>query len=189
MAHSCVTLPEAEAHRNVSRSVRSIAAHMTPTNQNRSPGEAPSRDHYRYGAAAECEICSQLRDREEGCVKESSDAPLLPPAASRLVSIPVPPSMGSLEKCPLCGTYYSYSHFFEYSPSGNDEEAQLIRLTAAEALADLIAGEIYSELENFARRGAAYAKMVLTEINRSTLKRDTAEFRALQALCKAIGQR
>jgi len=164
---------------------------MIPTNQNQSPGEAPSDHHYRYGSAAECEICSQLRDCEDGCDKEYKDALLLPPAAYRLVSIPGPwlGWMGSLEKCPLCGTYYSYSHFYEYSPTGNDEEEHLRRLPAAEALADLCAGEIYSELEDFARRGAAYATMVLVAINRSKLKRDTAEFRALQNLCKAIKQR
>ena len=161
---------------------------MIPTNQKRSPDEVPSDNHYRYGSAAECEICSQLRDHEDGCVKESDDALLLPPASSRLVSIPGS-WMNSLEKCPLCGTYYSYSHFYEYSPSGNDEEAHLRRLPAAEALADLIAGEIYPELEDLARRGAAYATMVLVEINRSKLKRDTEEFKALQCVCKAIKQR
>ena len=144
--------------------------------------------HYRYGSAAECEICSQLRDLEDGCVKESDDALLLPPASSRLVGIPGS-WMNSLEKCPLCGTYYSYFHFYEYTPCGNDEEAHLRRLPIAEALADLIAGEIYPELEDLARRGAAYATMVLVEINRSKLKRDTAEFKALQSLCKAIKQR
>lgn len=161
---------------------------MIPTNQNQGPSEGPSDNHYRYRSAAECEICSQLRDIEDGCVKESDDALLLPPAASRLVSIPGS-SMNSLEKCPLCGTYYSYYHWYEYCPSGNDEEAHLRRLPTAEALADLIAGEIYPELEDFARRGAAYATMVLVAINRSKLKRDSAEFKALQSVCKAIKQR
>jgi hypothetical protein len=159
---------------------------MTLTDQNRSLGELPSDNHYRYGSAAECEICSQLRDHEDGCVKESDDdALLLPPAASRLVSIPNS-RLNSLEKCPLCGTYYDYSHWYEYSPAGNDEEAHLRRLPVAEALADLIAGELYPELEDLARRGAAYATMVLVEINRSKLKRDTAEFKALQNFCKVI---
>ena len=167
------------------------ARYMIPTNQNRSPGEVPSDNHYRYGSAAECEICSQLRDLEDGCDKEYKDALLLPPASYRLVSIPGPwlGWMGSLEKCPLCGTYYSYSHFYEYSPTGNDEEAHLRRLPAAEALASLIAGEVYPELEDWARRGAAYAGMVLTEINRSKLRRDTAEFQALRGVCKAMMQR
>jgi hypothetical protein len=159
---------------------------MIPTNQNQGPGEGPSDNHYQYGSAAECEICSQLRDCEDGCDKEYKDALLLPPAAYRLVGIPGP---NSLEKCPLCGTYYNYIHFYEYSPMGNDEEEHLRRLPTAEALADLCAGEIYSELEGFARRGAAYATMVLVAINRSKLKRDTAEFKALQGLCKAIKQR
>ena len=159
-----------------------------PTNQNQSPGKAPADNPYRYGSAAECEICSQLRDCEDGCDKEYKDALLLPPAASRLVSIPES-WKNSLEKCPLCGTYYHYIHFYEYSPMGNDEEEHLRRLPAAEALADLCAWEIYSELEDFARRGAAYATMVLVAINRSKLKRDTAEFKALQSLCKAIKQR
>jgi hypothetical protein len=164
---------------------------MIPTNQNRSPGEVPSDNRYRYGSAAECEICSQLRDHEDGCGKEYKDALLLPPASYRLVGIPGPwlGWMGSLEKCPLCGTYYNYIHFYEYSPMGNDEEEHLRRLPTAEALADLCAWEIYSELEDFARRGAAYATMVLVAINRSKLKRDTAEFKALQSLCKAIKQR
>jgi hypothetical protein len=151
----------------------------------------PSDDHYQYGSAAECEICSQLRDLEDGCDKEYKDALLLPPASYRLISIPGPwlGWMGSLEKCPLCGTYYSYSHFYEYSPMGNDEEAHLRRLPTAEALADLIAAGIYPELEDFARRGAAHAAMVLVEINRSKLKRDTPEFKALQSLCKAMKPR
>lgn len=157
-------------------------------NQNQSPDKMPSDNHYRYGSAAECEICSQLRDHEDGCVKESDDALILPPAASRLVSIPNS-WKNALEKCPLCGTYYDYFHWYEYSPSGNDEEAHLRRLPIAEALADLIAGEIYPELEDLARRGAAFAAMVLVEINRSKLKRDSAEFKALQNVCKAIKQR
>jgi len=78
---------------------------------------------------------------------------------------------------------------YEYSPSGNDEEAHLRRLPAAEALASLIAAELYPELEDWARRGAAYAKTVLMEINRSKLKRDTVEFQALQSVCKAIMQK
>ena len=159
---------------------------MIPTNQNRNPDEVPPNNHYRYGSATECEICSQLRDCEDGCYKEYKDAFLLPPAAYRLVSIP---GSNSLEKCPLCDTYYNYIHFYEYSPMGNDEEEHLRRLPTAEALADLCAGEIYSELDDFARRGAAYATMVLVAINRSKLKRDTAEFKALQSLCKAIKQR
>ena len=164
------------------------ARYVIPTDQNRSLGEMQSDTHYRYESASECEICSQLRDHEDGCVKESDDTLLLPPASSRLESIPGS-CMNSLEKCPLCGTYYSYSHFYEYSPSGNDEEAHLRRLPAAEALASLIAAELYPELEDWARRGAAYAKMVLMEINRSKLKRDTVEFQALQSVCKAIMQK
>ncbi len=160
---------------------------MIPTNQNPSPGKAPSDNHYRYGSAAECEICSQLRDCEDRCDKEYKDAFLLPPASYRLV--PIGSSlMNPLMKCPLCGTYYDYIHFYEYSPMGNDEEEHLRRLPAAEALADLCAWEIYSELEDYARRGAAYATRVLVAINRSKLKRDTAEFKALQSLCKAIKQ-
>jgi len=162
---------------------------MTPTNQNQSPGEGSCDNHYQYGSAAECEICSQLRDLEDGCDKEYKDALLLPPASYRLVSIPGSSWRNSLQKCPLCGTYYDYIHFYEYSPCGNDEEEHLRRLPASEALADLTAGAIYPELEDFARRGAAYATMVLVAINRSKLKRDSAEFKALQSLCKAIKQR
>jgi hypothetical protein len=161
---------------------------MIPTNQNQSPDEAPSDNRYQYRSATECEICIQLRTCEDGCAKESSDALLLPPAASRLSTVPSP-WMGSPEKCPLCGTYYWYSHFYEYSPMGNDEEAHLRRLPVTEALADLIDGELYPELEDLARRGAAYAKMVLMEINRSKLKRDTVEFKSLQSVCKAMKQR
>jgi hypothetical protein len=162
--------------------------YVISTDQNKSPGEVPSDNRDRYESAAECEICSQLRDLEDRCDKEYKDALLLPPAAYRLV--PIPGSrLNSLEKCPLCGTYYDYIHFYEYSPMGNDEEEHLRRLPAAEALADLAEGEIYSELEDFARRGAAYATMVLVAINRSKLKRDTVEFNALQGLCKAMKQR
>lgn len=148
----------------------------------------PSANHYRYESAAECEICSQLRDLEDGCDKAYKDAFLLPPAAYRLVTIPIPSWTNSLEKCPLCGTYYYYIHFYEYSPTGNDEEEHLRRMSTAEALADLCAEEVYSELEDLARRGPAYAKMVLVAINRSKLRRDTVEFKALQSLCKAIRQ-
>ena len=161
---------------------------MIPVDKNPSPGEAPSDSHYRYSSAAECEICSQLRTCEDGCAKESSEALLLPPAASQLVTVPSP-WMGSLEKCPLCGTYYWYSHFYEYSPTGNDEEAHLRRLPFAEALADLIDGALYPELEDLARRDAENAQIVLVEINRSKLKRDTAGFRSLQSVCKAMTQR
>jgi hypothetical protein len=159
---------------------------MIPASQNQSLGEAPSDNHYQYESAAECEICSQLQDCEDGCDKEYKESSLLPPAAYRLVGIPGP---HALMKCPLCGTYYWYIHFYEYSPTGNDEEEHLRRLPVAEALADLCAEEIYSELEDFARRGAAYAKMVLVEINRSKLKRDTVQFKSLQSRCKAMRQR
>ncbi len=161
---------------------------MMLTNENPSPGEAPFAAYCQYSSAAECEICSQLRDYEGGCVKEADDALILPPAAYRLVSISGSWKR-SLEKCPLCGAYYEYFHWYEYSPMGNDEEAHLRRLSIVEALADLIADEIYPELESLARRSEICAQMVLVAINRSKLKRDTMEFKALQNLCKAMRQR
>lgn len=164
------------------------ATAMIPTNQNQNLSQAPFANHGQYGSAAECPVCGQLRDCEGGCVKESDDALILPPAASRLVSIPGS-WKNSLEKCPLCGAFYEYFHWYEYSPTGNDEEAHLRRLPIAEALAHLIAEEVYPELADLARRSAAHAKLVLVEINRSKLKRDTAEFKALQNICKAMRQR
>lgn len=148
----------------------------------------PAEHHYRFASAADCDICSQLRNHEGGGAKERDDAWILPPAVSRLVSVPGS-RMNSLEKCPLCGTYYSHYHWYEYCPSGNEEEAHLRRLTAAEALAELVAGSLYPELEDFASRDAAHATMVLAEINRSGLKRDTADFMALQSLCQRVRQK
>jgi hypothetical protein len=161
--------------------------YMILTNQNQNPGEAPSDNRYRYRSAAECDICSQLRDCEDGCVNAASDDLPLPAAASRLLTVPSP-WMSSLEKCSLCGTYYWCSYFYEWSQSGNEEEAHLRRLPVAEALATLVDGEIYPEMEDLARRGAAYAKMVLIEINRSKLKRDSVEFKSLQSICKEMNQ-
>jgi hypothetical protein len=153
-------------------------------------GDIGIQDHpvaYRYGSAAECEICARLRDLERGSVRESDNDIVLPPAACRLASVPGA-WKNSLQKCPLCGTYYEYFHWFEYSPTGNEEEARLRRLPAAEALARLIEEELYPELQNLARRHAAGAEMVLRAIERSKLKRDSEPFKALQGLCRAIGR-
>lgn len=95
--------------------------------------------------------------------------------------------MGGLEKCPLCGTYYDYTHFYEYAPMGIEEETHLKRLSISEAVATLISAENYPELSALAQRSAADARLVLNEINRSKLKRASAEFQSLQALCRQRG--
>lgn len=134
-----------------------------------------------------CEICSQLRTQEGGCARASEDTPLLPPVAARLVGVDMPPWAGALEKCPLCGTYYSYTHFYEYAPMGIEEETHLKRLSTPEAVSTLISVENYPELSALAQRSAADARLVLHEINRSKLKRASAEFQELQALCRRSG--
>lgn len=136
-----------------------------------------------------CEICNQLRDQEGGCARASEDAELLPPAAARLVGVDMPSWAGALEKCPLCGTYYSYIHYYEYAPAGIEEETHLQRLSTSEAVAALIGVENYPELSALAQRSAADARLVLHEINRSRLKRASAEFQALQALCRRWGKK
>lgn len=142
-------------------------------------------DDEQRARVADCEICRQLRDREDDCVKARDDAQLLPPAAARLVTVPGA-EMGRLEKCPLCGTYYSYSHFFDYTPCGIDEEAHLRRLPPAETLSALIADALHGELATLARRHPVHARRVLVAINRSRLDRKDPRFARLQSLCQSL---
>lgn len=142
--------------------------------------------NYKYNSVKDCEICKNLADIEGGCKKESEDKELLPPIAYKLQNVPLPSWMGVLEKCPLCGTYYQYIQYYEYSPNGNEEEEHLNRLSPKDVVGNLILAELFSELNIFATTNKENAKLVLVEINQSKLNKNTKEFKELVKSCKEI---
>lgn len=88
---------------------------------------------------SECPICSKLRDVEWSFSKwghEELDQSM-PPEAHQLV--PVGPTdtpearRRHLERCPVCGTTYSFTYSSEYLVDGSEDTWELRRLSPDEA--------------------------------------------------------
>jgi hypothetical protein len=86
-----------------------------------------------------CRICSQLKDYEyaiqtHGRPQEDS---FIPKIAEQLKFVrSVQPDRGrhmSLNRCPECGTYYTYGSDHEYLATGSEEEQFLNRRSDEEA--------------------------------------------------------
>jgi len=92
----------------------------------------------KYRAIAECEVCSQLDDRETSYYKHGWPEwdRRLPSAASRLR--PDPADIYGCRKtvfqrCPVCGMHYKYRLDYDYDVSGSEDDETVTRLTPAQA--------------------------------------------------------
>jgi len=85
--------------------------------------------------AAQCSICSALKDQEYAYQKYgSADGDTeLPAAVATLVLVRDLRPHGSrrleLQRCPLCNTHYLYRTDYEYLVNGSEDEQFLTRLS------------------------------------------------------------
>ncbi len=94
--------------------------------------------NYKHASIATCEICRELADHESSLIKLEQEWHAIPLAGKKLQQVLGLSGEGALQKCPLCGTYYKWCWFSEYSPSGNEDETHLWRLSPAEAITTLL---------------------------------------------------
>lgn len=137
---------------------------------------------------AACPVCRGLRDREGGVARADGPGIELPAEARRLVRIAGPVWLGTLEKCPECGTVYSLSQLLEYAPDGIEEEVVLRRLSLEEALSILMEGELFEELLSLARRSPNLAVRVRRAVAHSRLDKTKPAYRKWKAALDRLGR-